>query len=60
MPRAGSAPWGWRFNRGGALIIKKRFSVSEFWSDIHKYRATMFVYIGECAAICSMRRAGGA
>ncbi len=32
---------------GASLIIKKRFSVSEFWSDIHKYDATMFVYIGE-------------
>ncbi|HVZ28530.1 MAG TPA: long-chain-acyl-CoA synthetase, partial [Rhizomicrobium sp.] len=38
---------GMALNRGGALIIKKRFSVSEFWSDIHKYDATMFVYIGE-------------
>ncbi len=33
--------------RGGAIILKKRFSVSEFWSDIHKYDATLFVYIGE-------------
>ena len=33
--------------RGAAVVIKKRFSVSEFWSDIHKYDATMFVYIGE-------------
>ncbi len=38
---------GMALNRGGALIIKKRFSVSEFWNDIHKYDATMFVYIGE-------------
>jgi fatty-acyl-CoA synthase len=38
---------GMALNRGGALIIKKRFSVSEFWQDIHKYNATMFVYIGE-------------
>lgn len=32
---------------GGALIIKRKFSVQEFWSDIHKYRATIFEYIGE-------------
>jgi fatty-acyl-CoA synthase len=32
---------------GGALVIKKRFSVSEFWTDIHRYDATLFVYIGE-------------
>ncbi|HWY60454.1 MAG TPA: long-chain-acyl-CoA synthetase [Rhizomicrobium sp.] len=38
---------GLAFNRGGALILKKKFSVSEFWNDIHKYNATMFTYIGE-------------
>jgi fatty-acyl-CoA synthase len=38
---------GMALGRGGALIIKKRFSVSEFWSDLHKYDATIFVYIGE-------------
>jgi fatty-acyl-CoA synthase len=32
---------------GGALIIRRKFSVHEFWSDVHKYRATMFQYIGE-------------
>ncbi|HEX4105999.1 MAG TPA: long-chain-acyl-CoA synthetase [Rhizomicrobium sp.] len=32
---------------GGALIVKRKFSVGEFWSDIHKYDATMFSYIGE-------------
>jgi fatty-acyl-CoA synthase len=38
---------GMAFCRGGALILKRKFSVSEFWSDIHKYDATMFAYIGE-------------
>ena len=38
---------GMAFHRGGALILKKKFSVSEFWSDIHKYQASLFVYIGE-------------
>ena len=38
---------GMAFLRGGAIILKKKFSVSEFWGDIHKYGATMFVYIGE-------------
>ncbi len=38
---------GLALGRGGALIIKKRFSVSEFWNDLHKYDATIFVYIGE-------------
>ena len=38
---------GLAFFSGGALIIKRRFSVHEFWSDIHAYGATMFEYIGE-------------
>ncbi|HUO01180.1 MAG TPA: AMP-binding protein, partial [Rhizomicrobium sp.] len=32
---------------GGTVILKRKFSVNEFWSDIHKYDATMFAYIGE-------------
>ena len=38
---------GMALTRGGAVILKKRFSVSEFWSDIHRYDATIFAYIGE-------------
>ena len=38
---------GLAFIPGGALILKRKFSVHEFWPDIHKYRATMFEYIGE-------------
>ena len=38
---------GLAFFSGGALIIKRKFSVHEFWSDVHKYGATMFEYIGE-------------
>jgi len=32
---------------GGSVIIKQKFSVSEFWSDCVRYRETMFQYIGE-------------
>ncbi len=32
---------------GGALVIRRKFSASDFWNDIHKYDATMFAYIGE-------------
>ncbi len=32
---------------GGAVILKRKFSLNEFWSDIHKYDATIFAYIGE-------------
>ncbi len=38
---------GIAFFTGGALILKRRFSVHDFWSDVHKYGATMFEYIGE-------------
>ena len=38
---------GIAFFSGAALILKRRFSVHEFWSDIHKYQATIFEYIGE-------------
>jgi len=38
---------GMAFFTGGALILKRKFSVHDFWSDIHKYDATIFEYIGE-------------
>jgi len=38
---------GMAFFTGGALILKRRFSVHEFWGDVHKYGATMFEYVGE-------------
>jgi fatty-acyl-CoA synthase len=38
---------GLAFFSGGALIIKRKFSAHEFWSDIHKHGATMFQYVGE-------------
>src|SRR6185312_8971166 len=43
----GGCAVGLAFLSGGALIIKRKFSVHEFWPDIHKYRATIFEYIGE-------------
>ena len=32
---------------GAALAIRRKFSVSNFWDDVRKFRATAFVYIGE-------------
>jgi fatty-acyl-CoA synthase len=32
---------------GGGVIIKRRFSASQFWGDCVKYEATVFQYIGE-------------
>ena len=33
--------------RGGTVIIRERFSASEFWKDIVAERCTLFQYIGE-------------
>ncbi len=38
---------GTTLTAGGAVIIKRRFSVTDFWEDCVRYRATMFQYIGE-------------
>jgi len=38
---------GLAFFSGGALILKRKFSVHEFWDDVHHYGATIFEYIGE-------------
>ncbi len=32
---------------GAAIVIKNKFSVSDFWKDIAKYKATGFGYVGE-------------
>ncbi len=32
---------------GGALVLRRRFSASEFWKDIAEKQCSMFVYIGE-------------
>lgn len=32
---------------GGSVIIRRKFSATQFWDDCHKYRATQFQYIGE-------------
>lgn len=32
---------------GASMIMKKRFSVREFWPDIQRYQATAFGYVGE-------------
>jgi fatty-acyl-CoA synthase len=32
---------------GGTAILRRKFSASEFFDDVHRYKATMFQYIGE-------------
>lgn len=36
-------------NTGGAAVIRKKFSVREFWNDVRRYRITVIEYIGETA-----------
>ena len=32
---------------GGAVVIREKFSTSQFWSDIRRWNCTLFQYIGE-------------
>ncbi len=32
---------------GGTFAMRKKFSATQFWDDIRKYNATLFIYIGE-------------
>jgi citronellyl-CoA synthetase len=32
---------------GASVVMKNKFSVSEFWPDVHKYQVTGFGYVGE-------------
>jgi fatty-acyl-CoA synthase len=32
---------------GGSVVIREKFSVSQFWSDVVRWDCTMFQYIGE-------------
>jgi fatty-acyl-CoA synthase len=38
---------GMAFTVGGTLVIRRRFSVTEFWDDCVRHRITAFQYIGE-------------
>jgi fatty-acyl-CoA synthase len=35
------------FAVGGAVVLRRKFSVSHFWEDCAKYKPTLFQYIGE-------------
>ncbi len=39
--------WGSCVQSGCAFAFRKRFSASNFWKDIKKFKATCFLYIGE-------------
>jgi fatty-acyl-CoA synthase len=38
---------GTAFTSGGSVVIKRKFSVHEFWEDCANYKPTFFQYIGE-------------
>ncbi|HEY8945626.1 MAG TPA: AMP-binding protein, partial [Polyangiaceae bacterium] len=35
---------------GAGLALRRRFSASAFWADVHEFRATVFLYVGELPA----------
>ncbi|PCJ20802.1 MAG: long-chain-acyl-CoA synthetase [Gammaproteobacteria bacterium] len=39
--------WGAITAGGAAIVIKRRFSASQFWDDIRRYNCTGFGYVGE-------------
>ena len=38
---------GSSFYTGASIFLRRRFSASEFWSDVQKYQTTNFIYVGE-------------
>jgi fatty-acyl-CoA synthase len=43
----GIAAVGPPFLAGGSMVVRTKFSASEFWDDTARYRPTLFQYIGE-------------
>lgn len=39
--------WGAALATGASMALRRRFSVSNFWSDARDFGATSFIYIGE-------------
>ena len=47
--------WAASLRAGCANVIKAKFSASDFWSDIEKYKANKFIYVGElCRYLMNM------
>ena len=41
------AGWGAALTTGGGIALRRKFSASQFWSDVRHYGAHSFIYIGE-------------
>lgn len=39
--------WAVTVVSGGTIALRRKFSAKNFWDDIRKYKATLFIYIGE-------------
>jgi acyl-CoA synthetase (AMP-forming)/AMP-acid ligase II len=39
--------WGATISTGAALALRRKFSASRFWDDVHRFDVSAFVYIGE-------------
>ncbi|MGE5397057.1 MAG: AMP-binding protein, partial [Chitinophagales bacterium] len=39
--------WATTLFHGATIVIRRKFSTSNFWTDVRRYRANMFIYIGE-------------
>ncbi|MGH8384965.1 MAG: long-chain-acyl-CoA synthetase [Pseudomonas sp.] len=39
--------WGSAISGASGFAIRRKFSASQFWSDVHKYQATTIGYVGE-------------
>ncbi|VVO64544.1 Crotonobetaine/carnitine--CoA ligase [Pseudomonas fluorescens] len=39
--------WGSAISGGSGFAIRRKFSASQFWNDVRKYRATTLGYVGE-------------
>ena len=38
---------GMVLSRGGAVVVRRNFSVSEFWGDVDRFGVTLLMYVGE-------------
>lgn len=39
--------WPAAMAKGAALAVRRKFSVTRFWEDVRKFKATCFIYVGE-------------
>lgn len=39
--------WGIAVYLGGTVVLRKKFSASNFWKDVEKYKITFTTYVGE-------------